>query len=146
MPSFGSPHPVDTFGPLIKVRVTPSSWSQIVDREFNVPDTEPVDVLAMLDTGASTTAISGPLVSRLSLSPVRLGRVRGVESNTYRRTLMYGVDLDLGQGVSFRNVVVHGIQLGDHAYDILFGRDLLRCGTLLYEGRERRFRFDVPER
>jgi len=124
-------------GPICEVVIKPSSIT--VDAlKLEKKDIPFVKVIALIDTGASTTAISQNIVDKLQLvsrgtAPVHTSAKTTENRNEYDVCVEFDTD-------SYVDVLkVLGANLQDHSIDCLIGRDILSDCTLTYIGPENRF-------
>jgi len=85
------------------------------------------DIYAVLDTGATNTAISDVLASSLGLKTVGEGRIKA--AGGVHRTKLYSIDVLLRNMVSFTNIRATEFVKTDQI-DLLLGMDILMLGDL----------------
>ncbi len=102
--------------------------------------------LVLIDTGATSSAVSKRIVKDLGLVVVGAGKIRTPGSDTAAVTLKYrvGVGIETLAGhskqknVTIEDAVVYGnLNLGD--IECLLGRDILRDAILVYNGPTQSF-------
>ena len=123
-------------GPTFRVVIKPSAPTSArltMDKKI-VPS---VRVLAMIDTGASTTAVSQNVIRRLKLNP--RGAVKVYTSNKAAE-IRYEFDISLyfGDTTFLPLLRVLGANLAHQRIDCLIGRDVLQFGKLIYDGPRQR--------
>jgi len=97
------------------------------------PIPQPVTGTALIDTGATRSAIDDRTVSKLGLSPVglvKLGTAAGQKLQA-----LYPLKLTLPQlarVIEFESVT--GCDLSGTGFEMLIGRDVLRLGLFVYDG------------
>jgi predicted aspartyl protease len=98
--------------------------SKYLCEQYNLPS-NPVDVYALIDTGATNTCINKRLVDRLNLEIVGDGMMDTAgglcESN------LYYIDLLMRNNVSFTNIRAMEFT-SDKIFDILIGMDIITLG------------------
>ena len=122
-------------GPTCQVVLKPSdpAIEKFKLEKHNVPF---IKVLALIDTGASTTAISENAVERLHL--VARGTAKVYTSNkTAEMRNEYDISLELDTDAYLPVLRVLSANLQDHSIDCLIGRDVLQYGLFIYNGPEK---------
>ena len=122
-------------GPTCQIVLKPSDPT-ITELHLEKQAVPAVTVLALIDTGASTTAISRKVVERLSL--VARGTAKVYTSNRsseIRNTFDVALEFDTDAYIPLLRVL--DANLSDHSIDCLIGRDVLQYGVLIYNGREK---------
>ena len=95
-----------------------------------------IKVLALIDTGASTTAVSHNVVEKLNL--VARGTVKVYTSNKSVETRNeYDIALEFDTNAYLPLLRVLSANLQDHSIDCLIGRDVLQHGIFIYNGPEK---------
>jgi predicted aspartyl protease len=102
------------------------SQSNALCQRFALEQIE-VDVYALLDTGATNTAISESLAKNLGLKPI--GRCKVGAAGGARITAAYSIDVTLRSLVRFINVHASAF-VGSDQFDIIIGMDILTQGDL----------------
>lgn len=95
------------------------------------------------DTGASKSSINQKIVDDLSLIPI--GNTNICTANGIVAVNTYFVDFSLSNGVTIKNIMVSGANLGDDI-DVLIGMDVIQCGDFSITNVNRRttFSFQTP--
>ena len=133
MPSFTVQSPaLARFGPCCQVDITPSSQTKEVLKQQGKAAPS-ISVTALIDTGASGTAVSKKVVKGLILVARGVTTISTPSSDAHP-TNMYDIDLYLPNKVGVRNVPVIEATLTAQNIDCLIGRDILRAGVLIYNG------------
>jgi predicted aspartyl protease len=100
--------------------------AQSLCQRFNLPS-NPVDVYALVDTGASNTCISKRLADRLDLEVIGNGMMD--TAGGLCETNQYYIDLLMRNNISFANI--RAIEFfSAKMFDILIGMDILTLGDL----------------
>lgn len=133
-------------GALVEVQV---SWSANQARGMRLaqqPVPPPLDVRALLDTGAEITCIEAVLVQQLSLplAQVTLANVPalgGLRAGAHYHAglMLVHPSADPRQALVLHNVLVLEVPLAGLGYQALLGRDVLDRCDFLYGGRRQRF-------
>lgn len=92
-----------------------------------------VSVLALIDTGASTTAVSHKVVKKLKLVPRGTARVYTSHKKPETRN-EFDISLSFDARTCLTIVKVLDATLQSHDIDCLIGRDVLEHGVLTYNG------------
>ena len=126
-------------GPLLEVLFTVSKPVQDLLKGSNQPLPEPMSCTALIDTGASTTAMRKGIAQNLNLQPrgvvdIATPSCEKYQCNTFDVSIIFP-----GHGVSIPLVTVTEAPLTGQHIDCLIGRDLLMHGILIYEGYSNRF-------
>ena len=100
------------------------------------------DLTALWDTGATDSAISQGVVSRLGLTPIGTRMVRGVLGVEPRPVFL--VDVHLPNGIVALQITASLAELED--FDVLVGMDIIRLGDLAVSnaGGRTTFTFRIP--
>lgn len=133
MPSFTIQNPnLRRSDPCCEVNITPSSKTiEILKKEGQpIPS---IKILALIDTGASGTAISTKVVQQLHLVARGVTTISTPSTDSHP-TNVYDVDLHLPNNVTVYNVQAIEARLTTQNIDCLIGRDVLRHGVLIYNG------------
>jgi hypothetical protein len=133
-------------GPLVKVAI---GWSFARARQLRLalsPVPSPLEVLALLDTGAEVTCVDTSLVQQLSLPVGSPGFSNAPALQGLGISLFYHVSLTIlhpsGQRQNHllvRDLSALELQLGLLGYQVVIGRDVLSRGLFLYNGKNQRF-------
>lgn len=125
-------------GPVIEVRIGigPIVESVLQKKGETAPD--PVQVAAMIDTGAGRTVISEDTIRRLNLKPVGATYI-GTPSSISVRSYKYLVRLLFPDNVVVDEIVVLAVPLRGQHIQCLIGRDVLSKCLLIYNGKNNTF-------
>lgn len=133
----------------LTVAIVPPSW--FVGGQVTVPAGSSIQIFqALVDTGATGTAISANVATKVGLQPSGKMQVYGVSGSQYHNYYMFHVGFLVGtvtqtqggaagqfQGqVSVFNDVIQGAELalGQGGFEVLLGMDILGKGSLAVEG------------
>ena len=123
-------------GPTCQVVIKPSEpvIEKLKSENKRIPS---ITVLALLDTGASTTAVSHQVVKKLKLVP--RGTVQVYTSHKKPETRNeFDISLSFDARTCLTIVKVIDASLQNHDIDCLIGRDVLEHGVLTYNGPKKR--------
>jgi len=124
-------------GPICDVTIEPSSIT--VDAlKLEKKDIPWIKVKVLIDTGASTTAISQNVADKLKLVSRGTATVHTSAKKTEIRN-EYDVCVKFDSDSYVDVLKVLGANLQDHSIDCLIGRDILSYYTLTYIGPENQF-------
>ena len=119
-------------GPTCQVVLKPSDPT-IKELKLEKKDVPSITVLALIDTGASSTAISQKVVDRLKLVPRGTAKVyTSNRASEIRNEFDVALEFDMDAYISLLRVL--GANLQDHSIDCLIGRDVLQHSRLIYDG------------
>lgn len=107
---------------------------------------ETISVLALWDTGASSTCISAEVAKRLSLIPTGMKNIH--TAGGIRQVNTYLVDITLPNNVSVSGVEVCDSEIGDQGIGILIGMDIITKGDFSVSNFNNTtvFSFRIPSR
>lgn len=98
-----------------------------VPRIFPDLDHEPTNILAIWDTGATSSSITQKMVEKLNLPPISQVKVQGVHDE--KTVNVYIIDIYLPNKVIIPQVrVSEASGLGPGNYDLLIGMDIISLG------------------
>lgn len=119
-------------GPLCKVVIKPSepTIAKLKMEKKKVPS---VKVLALIDTGANTTAISQKVVKDLGLCPRGTAKVYTSSRRSEMRN-EYDISLEFGKDIYLQILRALEADFKNYKIDCLIGRDILEHGRLVYDG------------
>jgi predicted aspartyl protease len=132
-------------GPLLQLFVGTSGPRQQALQQAGQTIPQPVLITALVDTGASTTAIDPSVVQALGLQPTGSMLIltpstgsTPVQANTY------DVALVIPLGASAMTFTIHALQIFESTLSVqgikaLIGRDVLSNCLLVYDGRSNFF-------
>ena len=128
-------------GVLLQVGIVPGGTSGAVQRPEGTRDAVAIrgsSVSALVDTGASRTAIASKLATELGLEPDGKFQVRGVTGAKMVNSYTVDFVLRFGpQSMVVNNFEVLEFDSGNFPYQVLLGRDVLCRGvfTMDFAGR-----------
>jgi predicted aspartyl protease len=122
-------------GPTFDVVLKPSDPT-IEKLKVEKSDIPLVKVRALIDTGASSTAISHKVVHQLKLVPRGTAKVYTSNKISEIRN-EYDVSLEFDTDAYLKILRVLEANLDDMSIDCLIGRDVLRYGLFIYNGPEK---------
>jgi hypothetical protein len=129
------------FGPVARVTIGMTETDANVVRHSGAPVLQPIHGGALIDTGATFSALDHEVIAELGLQPVGRLDVAGFDA-TYTQ-LRYDAQLVFEDGMHLE-IVASGAQLRRPSespipgYEALLGRDVLAIATLTYDGVEER--------
>lgn len=115
-----------------------------INRElFGAPDTES-NVLALWDTGSSTSCISNKLAHDLALQKIGMVKVRNFGGTHDARK--FKIDLNINNQVNIEDMDVIEFIKEDAPFDIILGMDLICIGDMCISNANKQtlFSFRVP--
>ncbi len=124
-------------GPTCSLAITPS-FVTIEALKMEKKDVPLVQVTALIDTGAQTTAISEKIVSKLGLIP--RGTAKVYTSQSSKIVNEYDIAIEFDTDAYINTLRVLGADLQDHSIDCLVGRDVLQHGVFVYDGPKQKFK------
>lgn len=131
MPSLTTQIPNLQFaGPLLQIKV--DIPQALKDTKAISPEPQPLEIQAMIDTGATGTVIKAELIETLGLNPVGVVSIN-TPSSTGVKCNQYFVKLLLPNNVQIEAAVI-AAPLKDQHIQCLIGRDVLRHGVFIYIG------------
>lgn len=122
-------------GPICSVVLKPSdpTTEKLKIEKNKIPS---IKVLALIDTGASSTAISQKVVDKLNLFPRGTAKVyTSNKASEIRHEFDVALEFDSDSYLPILKVLSANLQ--DHSIDCLIGRDVLQYGLLIYNGVEK---------
>ncbi|MEA2491535.1 MAG: hypothetical protein QOH21_3327 [Acidobacteriota bacterium] len=99
----------------------------------------PVQVTALVDTGASGTVLNPAIIRQLGLNPVGTALIHTPSTTAPVQCNRYQINVYFPQGVVVEDVVAIEAPLGGQSIQCLIGRDVLRNGLLVYVGHANQF-------
>ncbi len=121
-------------GPLCQITLKPSQ-ATVKTLKLGKRKVPSIRVLALIDTGASSTAISQKVINTLKLVPH--GTVKIYTSNKIAEIRNeYDISLAFNRDVHLPMLRVFSAHLRHRRIDCLIGRDVLRHGLFIYNGPE----------
>jgi len=130
-------------GPIIEIVITFSS-ATVHALALEKKDIPCLKVRALIDTGATTTAVSQKVVNDLELKPRGTIKVSTSAKDSEIR-YEYDVCLEFDTEAYVDTLRVLGANLQDHSIDCLIGRDVLKACKFIYDGPKKRFMLQFGE-
>ena len=124
-------------GPTCQIVIKPSVIT-IKKLKLEKKDVPWLKVLALIDTGASTTAISQKVVAQLNLVSRGTAKVYTSAKSTEIRN-EYDISLEFDTNVYLEVLRALEANLQDHSINCIIGRDVLAFGVFIYDGPRKRF-------
>jgi hypothetical protein len=129
---------ISKLGPMIDVKVMQSSQRVAALKRARMPYTQPVTVLALLDTGAGSSALDRQVVTSLGLGPTGIIKIHTPSTGTkYEERSLYDASLVIGEGYPTPLALTLPVLESDFASEgflALIGRDVLDQCFLMYDG------------
>ena len=129
------------FGPVARVTIGMTETDAHAVSRNGAPVPQPISGGALIDTGATFSALDQEVIAELGLQPV--GRLDVAGFDATRTQLRYDAQLLFEDGMPLE-IVASGTQLRRPSespipgYEALLGRDVLAIATLTYDGVEER--------
>ena len=118
---------------MCQVRIGVSEPAANLLRQESKPVPNPVEVTALIDTGASGTAIKPEVIRQLQLTPRGVTNI-ATPSSAAHPCNVYDVSLTFANGVVVPVITVIEVPLEGQVIQGLIGRDVLAHGILIYSG------------
>lgn len=135
-PATGAPKPEDLLlrGPALAVEVAlPETLAAaLTTRSIPLPASQPGS--ALIDTGASVTAVDMEILQRLNLTPVGSGAVITPSGTETQGVYVVRLTFPGTPIPPLDPMPVLGSQLQGFSHIVLLGRDLLRGALMIYDG------------
>jgi len=133
MPSFTTQVPnLRETGPVVQVRLTIGSALEDFLKKANQNLPPPIQVPAMIDTGATGTVVREDIVNQLNLHPIGVTLIN-TPSSTNVQCYEYLMRLLFPNNVIVETVVIAAPLQGQNIL-CLIGRDVLQHGVFIYTG------------
>jgi len=134
VPSFTSQVPdLRRTGPVCQVRIGVSGPTADLLKQQSKPIPTPVEIMALIDTGASGTAVKPEVIQQLQLTPRGVAQIATPSSSAHPCNV-YDVSLTFPHGVIAPLITVMEVPLEGQRIQGLIGRDVLSSGILIYTG------------
>lgn len=132
------PGPLHKSGPVLPIEIhIPTALAAHYDKQNQTPPS-PGTGLALIDTGATNSAVDKKIISSLSVKPVGVidvGTASGiVQQETYPAKLSFPVEKIEVEFSRMAGVDLGGQTVDDQPIIALIGRDLLTRWVLIYNG------------
>lgn len=133
MPSFTATIPdLEKIGPVVDMSLSVHQDVEDALRQASQPIPTPIQITALVDTGATASVIQEACVNSLGLQPVGVTYVNTPSSHNVK-CYTYPVRLHLPNNVS-REVIAIAAPLQGQNIQCLIGRDVLSEAILIYLG------------
>lgn len=132
--------PISLDGPVIDISVWPSEHHRRTLKKLNKPIPQPINLRAIIDTGASCTVIEPQQLASLNLIPRGTTQFHTPSTGGVASTApVYDVALILVHGQTqkfrhFESVPIISATLATHGVQALIGRDILKDCLFVYDG------------
>jgi len=134
VPSFTTQLPdLRRSGPVCRVRIGLSEPTTNLFRQQGKAIPAPVEITALIDTGASGTAVKPEVIQQLHLTPRDVTTIC-TPSSAAHPCNVYDVSLVFANGVGLPVITVIEVPLEGQVIQRLIGRDVLAHGILIYSG------------
>ena len=118
---------------MCQVRIGVSEPAANLLRQEGKPVPTSVEITALIDTGASGTAVKPEVIRQLQLTPRGVTNI-ATPSSTAHPCNVYDVSLTFANGVVVPVITVIEVPLEGQVIQGLIGRDVLAHGILIYSG------------
>ncbi|MBI3319407.1 MAG: retroviral-like aspartic protease family protein [Candidatus Omnitrophica bacterium] len=118
---------------MCQVRIGISEAKADLLRQQGKPIPAPVEITALIDTGASATAVKPEVIRQLQLMPRGVANI-ATPSSAAHPCNVYDVSLVFANGVGLPVITVIEVPLEGQVIQGLIGRDVLTHGILIYSG------------
>ena len=118
---------------MCQVRIGVSAAKADLLRQQNKPIPAPIEITALIDTGASGTAVKPEVIRQLQLTPHGITKI-ATPSSAAHACNVYDVSLTFPNGVGIAVITVIEVPLEGQIIQGLIGRDVLAHCILIYSG------------
>lgn len=140
MPSFTTTYSnLVSEGPIVTVTILPPRQLLDAMTKMSLPSPSPIEVRALIDTGATCTAVNPAIISQLQLSPIGTTKISTpscfeVLCNTYHIGIIFTQG---GAPIVIETPSAIEVPLIGQNIQCLIGRDILSLGVFIYNGYAR---------
>jgi hypothetical protein len=127
---------ISSDGPIIVVRIELGVVEEATLRAAGQPIPAPFPTTALIDTGASHTAVHPMILTYLGVAQTGTAVV-SVPGQAHSHFPLYDARITLGNHRPALAVQVTSIVPATHTVAVLIGRDILAAATRLYDGENR---------
>ncbi len=143
MPSFTSQIPnLQLTGPIVEVNVSPPRTliEILKKKKQNIP--QPQKVLAMIDTGATSSVLRPDIIEKIGLNPIGSVKIN-TPSSTGLDCYQYQATVHFPNNVAVETSDLIGASLQGQHIQCLIGRDVLRHSVFIYNGYAQEITFSL---
>ena len=131
MPSLTQTIPnLEQVGPVIDISIT---QSQPYLKALKITQAKAIRVLAMIDTGATSTVIQRGIMQALEINPVGKAKIN-TPSSTGVECDQFDVQLVFPNSINIPSIIITEAPLQGQHIQCLIGRDILKHAVLIYTG------------
>lgn len=130
-------------GPIVTVHVGPASQVEARVRSEGGRPAGAVAVQALIDTGASITAINVSRGTEIGLLQTGVAQIGGVGGLSQQPVFAAALHFD-DPFITYDPIEIVGANMGGSGFDVLIGRNILCQMILTYDGRSGTFKLDRP--
>lgn len=135
MPSFTAQIAnLEMSGPIVEVVVSPSKSLVEILREKKQPIPQPVKVLAMIDTGATSSVVRSDIIQIIGLNPIGVVKINTPSTTTPVECFQYQAVILFPNNVAVETSDIIAAPLQGQHIQCLIGRDILKHGVFIYNG------------
>lgn len=120
-------------GPVCQVRIGVSELAEMLLKNQGKAVPPPVEIMALIDTGASGTAVKPEVIRQLQLVPRGVAQIATPSSSAHPCNV-FDVSLTFPHGVVAPLIAVMEVPLEGQRIQGLIGRDVLAQGIFIYSG------------
>ncbi|HPD19109.1 MAG TPA: hypothetical protein PLF61_05555 [Candidatus Goldiibacteriota bacterium] len=143
MPSFTATIPnLQRSGPIVEVLIMPSRKLIEVLQNRNQQISQPVRVLAMIDTGATSSVVNSKIIQDLGLNPIGTVKIN-TPSSTGLTCYQYQAGIVFPNNIVVETDELIEVPLQEQNIQCLIGRDVLKFGVLIYNGYTQTITFSL---
>lgn len=95
-------------------------------------------LLALIDTGSSTTVISQNIIDKLGWEPIGKTKIH-TPSSTNVNVFVYEATIIFPNNAFIEDITIIGAPLAEQDINVLIGRDILQNSILIYNGNDNSF-------
>jgi predicted aspartyl protease len=134
MPSLTTQVPnLQEMGPVVEIKLAVGLKLEDILRQKGQNLPEPVQVRAMIDTGATVSVVREDIIKQLNLNPVGTELI-STPSSSNVQCYKYLMRILFPNKVIINDIMVISTSLKGQDIQCLIGRDILKLGVLIYIG------------
>jgi len=126
-----------TVGPVVEIKIAVGNFLEEILSRSRVKIPDPVNGLAMIDTGATVTVVREDLIKKLGLNPVGMVKIN-TSYSTNVPCYEYLIRVLFPNNVIIETRAIGAPLLGQHI-QFLIGRDILQNSVFIYNGQMNSF-------